>query len=41
MIIYIAVLVIGFIALIKGADWFVKGSSDIAKNLRIPSVIIG
>lgn len=41
MIIYVAVLVIGFIALIKGADWFVKGSSDIAKNLRIPSVIIG
>lgn len=41
MIIYIALLVIGFIGLIKGADWFVKGSSDIAKNLRIPSVIIG
>ncbi|MBE5903653.1 MAG: calcium/sodium antiporter [Pseudobutyrivibrio sp.] len=41
MVTYIVLLIIGFIALIKGADWFVKGSSDIAKNLRIPSVIIG
>lgn len=41
MVTCIVLLIIGFIALIKGADWFVNGSSDIAKNLRIPSVIIG
>lgn len=35
------ILLIGFIALIKGADIFVKGSSDAAKNLKVPSVIIG
>ena len=35
------ILLIGFIALIKGADIFVKGSSDAAKNLKAPSVIIG
>lgn len=35
------VLVVGFVALIKGADWFVDGSSSVAKKLGIPSVIIG
>lgn len=34
-------LFIGFIFLIKGADYFVEGSSSIAKLLKIPSVIIG
>lgn len=34
-------IVIGFILLIKGADFFVDGSSSIAKRLRIPSVVIG
>lgn len=34
-------LVLGFVLLIKGADFFVEGSSSIAKLLRIPSVIIG
>lgn len=34
-------LVIGFVLLIKGADFFVEGSSGIAKNLRVPSMIIG
>ena len=34
-------LVIGFILLVKGADYFVDGSSIIAKKLRIPSLIIG
>lgn len=35
------ILVIGFILLIKGADWFVEGASSIAKSLKIPSLIIG
>ena len=34
-------LVIGFILLVKGADYFVDGSSSVAKKLRIPSVVIG
>lgn len=34
-------LVIGFVLLVKGADWFVDGSSALAKLLKIPSVIIG
>ena len=35
-------LLIGcFVVLIKGADFLVDGASDIAKALKIPSVIIG
>lgn len=34
-------LLIGFVLLIKGADFFVEGSSSVARLLRIPSVIIG
>lgn len=34
-------LIIGMVLLIKGADWFVEGSSNIAKALKIPSLIIG
>lgn len=34
-------LVVGFILLIKGADFFVEGSSSVAKMLRVPSMIIG
>lgn len=38
---YVCLLVFGFIALIKGADWFVDGSSSLAKIFHIPGVIIG
>lgn len=34
-------LVVGFALLIKGADFFVDGSSSIAKKLKIPDIIIG
>ena len=34
-------LIVGFVALIKGADWFVDGSAGIAKKLRVPGLIIG
>ena len=34
-------LLLGFILLIKGADYFVEASSSIAKALRVPSIIIG
>ena len=41
MIIDCILLVVGMALLIKGADWFVDGSSKIAKALKIPSLIIG
>lgn len=34
-------LIIGFVLLIKGADFFVDGSSSVAKILRVPPIIIG
>ena len=34
-------LVMGFVLLIKGADFFVEGSSSVAKRLHVPSIIIG
>lgn len=37
----IILLVIGFLLLMKGADYFVDGASAIAKKLRIPSIVIG
>lgn len=37
----IALLLVGFVLLIKGADFFVEGSSSVARALRIPSMIVG
>lgn len=34
-------LVVGFIMLIKGADWFVDGASKIADKFGIPQLVIG
>ncbi len=34
-------LVVGMYLLVKGADWFVDGASNIAKLLKIPALIIG
>ena len=34
-------LLVGFAFLIKGADFFVEGSSSLAKIMKVPSVIIG
>ena len=41
MVLNIFLLVVGFVALIKGADLFVDGSSSIAAIFKVPSVIIG
>ena len=35
------ILIVGMLLLIKGADFFVDGSSKIAKALKIPTLIIG
>ncbi|MCM1102156.1 MAG: calcium/sodium antiporter [Clostridium sp.] len=34
-------LVLGFVLLIKGADWFVEGASKIADKFGIPQIVIG
>lgn len=34
-------LVVGFLLLIKGADWLVDGASSIAKRLRVSDLVIG
>ena len=34
-------LVVGFVLLIKGADYFVEGSAAVAKKLKVPTFIIG
>jgi len=34
-------LIVGFVLLVKGADFFVDGASNIARLLRIPAILIG
>lgn len=41
MVWQIVLLIIGFVMLIKGADWFVDGAAGIADKLHIPQLIIG
>lgn len=40
-ILTIILLLVGFVFLIKGADFFVEGASDLATKLKIPAMIIG
>lgn len=37
----IALLVVGFIFLIKGADWLVDGASSVASNFKVSKLLIG
>ena len=41
MILQVFVLSVGFLLLVKGADWFVEGAAGIAKKLGIPQLVIG
>ena len=41
MLTYLEILVVGFYALIKGADMFVDGSSSVARRFKVPGAIIG
>lgn len=41
MILSVVKLVVGFLLLVKGADFFVDGASSVAKKLRIPAFVIG
>ena len=41
ILINLGILVIGFVLLIKGADFFVKGASTIARKFGVPQIVIG
>lgn len=41
MLIQLFLLAIGFVMLVKGADWFVSGASSIAAKFKIPQLVIG
>ena len=41
MFLQVVILLVGFLFLVKGADWFVEGAASIAKKLGIPQLIIG
>ena len=41
MVIQLVLLVLGFVLLVKGADWFVDGAASIAAKLGIPQLVIG
>ena len=41
LLIEIVTLVIGFVMLVKGADWFVEGAANIADRFGIPQLVIG
>lgn len=37
----IILLIVGFALLVKGADFFVEGAADLARKLKIPSLVVG
>lgn len=41
IVIDIVLLLIGFVLLIKGADFFVDGAASLARKLHIPSLVVG
>ena len=41
MILEVFLLMLGFAMLVKGADWFVDGTSGIARKLGIPQLVVG
>ena len=41
IVLQIILLVVGFILLIKGADWLVDGASSVASNFKVSKLLIG
>lgn len=41
MFLQLIIMLLGFLLLVKGADFLVKGGSDIAKKFHIPELVIG
>ena len=40
MLVYV-LFAVGFVLLIKGADWLIDGAADLARRFRIPEIVIG
>ncbi|MBP5204746.1 sodium:calcium antiporter, partial [Candidatus Saccharibacteria bacterium] len=40
-VLQVILLIVGFVLLIKGADFFVDGASSTASNFRVPKILIG
>lgn len=41
IVVQLFLLVLGFVMLVKGADWFVEGASKVAEKFGIPQLVIG
>lgn len=41
ILIQLVLLVVGFVMLVKGADWFVEGAAGIAAKFGIPQLVVG
>ena len=41
LLLQLLLLALGFVLLVKGADWFVEGASGIADKFGIPQLVIG
>lgn len=41
VVIQLVLLAVGFVLLVKGADWFVEGASKVAEKFGIPQLVIG
>ena len=41
VVIQLILLAVGFVLLVKGADWFVEGASKLAERFGIPQLVIG
>ena len=41
MIFQLLLLILGFVFLVKGSDWFVDGAAGIATKFGIPQLIVG
>ncbi len=41
MLVPVLMLIVGFVLLIKGGDWFVDGASGIARRFHLPEILIG
>ncbi len=41
LLLELLLLVLGFVLLVKGADFFVDGAASIAKKLKVPELVIG
>ena len=41
ILLQVLLLAVGFVMLVKGADWFVDGAAGIAAKFKIPQIVIG